>query len=71
MQNFAKYLDDPARVVLIARDDTRILGYAMLIRGGVPDDPAVAGAVTLRPAVELSKMYALPTCTAPGGSPRR
>lgn len=67
VQHFAQYLDDPARVVLVARDDTRILGYAMLIRG-VPDDPEVAGAVTLRPAVELSKMYALPDVHGAGVS---
>lgn len=51
---FADYLADPARTVLIARDDARILGYAMLIRG-VPDD--LADAVPERPTVELSKMY--------------
>ncbi|MBX9922377.1 MAG: GNAT family N-acetyltransferase, partial [Mycolicibacterium frederiksbergense] len=59
VQAFAGYLDDPQRVVLIARDDTRILGYAMLIRG-VPEDADVQRAVPLRPAVEISKMYTLP-----------
>src|SRR5438067_616278 len=33
---FRDYLADPERVVLSARDDGRIAGYAMLIRG-VPD----------------------------------
>jgi ribosomal protein S18 acetylase RimI-like enzyme len=57
---FADYLADPARAVLVARaDDARILGYAMTI-DGVPDDPDVQQAVTLRPAMELSKMYVLP-----------
>ncbi|VEG54168.1 N-acetyltransferase GCN5 [Mycolicibacterium aurum] len=56
---FADYLADPARIVLTAVDDGRILGYAMMIRG-VPDDPDVAAAVPDRPAVELSKMYVLP-----------
>jgi ribosomal protein S18 acetylase RimI-like enzyme len=59
---FAEYVADPARAVLIARDDTsdpRILGYAMTI-DGVPDDADVQAAVTLRPSVELSKMYVLP-----------
>jgi GNAT superfamily N-acetyltransferase len=55
---FTDYLNDPDRVVLVARADERILGYAILIRG-VADDPDVAGAVPLRPAVELSKMYVL------------
>lgn len=59
---FAEYVADPTRAVLIARDDTsgpRILGYAITI-DGVPDDADVQAAVTLRPAVELSKMYVLP-----------
>jgi GNAT superfamily N-acetyltransferase len=54
-----EYLADPDRVVLVARDDTRIIGYAVLIRG-MPDDDDVQRAVTLHPAVEVSKMYVLP-----------
>ncbi|BBY16437.1 GNAT family N-acetyltransferase [Mycolicibacterium litorale] len=65
---FADYLADPDRVVLIARDDTRILGYAMLIRG-VPDDDDVQQAVSPRPAIELSKMYVLPESHGTGASP--
>lgn len=64
---FADHLDDPDRVVLIARDDTRILGYAMLIRG-VPEDAEVQRAVPLRPAVEISKMYTLPDVHGAGVS---
>ncbi|MGH3675503.1 MAG: GNAT family N-acetyltransferase, partial [Mycobacterium sp.] len=30
---FAEYLADPDRVVLIAREDGRMVGYVMLIRG--------------------------------------
>ncbi|HEV7418607.1 MAG TPA: GNAT family N-acetyltransferase [Mycobacterium sp.] len=56
---FSEYLADPGRAVLAARDDDRIVGYAMLIRG-VIDDADVQRAVALRPAVELSKMYVLP-----------
>jgi GNAT superfamily N-acetyltransferase len=56
---FRDYLADPDRVVLAAREDGRMVGYAMLIRG-VPDDDDVQRAVALRPAVELSKMYVLP-----------
>lgn len=63
MARFGEYLADPDRMVLIARADEhsggRILGYAILIRG-VADDADVQRAVTLRPAVELSKMYVLP-----------
>ena len=56
---FERYLADPDRSVLIAVTDSRILGYAMMIRG-VPDDPDVSKAVQARPSVELSKMYVLP-----------
>ena len=56
---FAEYVADPERVVLTARGDGPMLGYAMLIRG-VVDDADVQRAVPLRPAVELSKMYVLP-----------
>jgi ribosomal protein S18 acetylase RimI-like enzyme len=58
-QHFAAYLTDPDRLLLLARRDERMIGYAMLIRG-VPDDDDVARAVTIRPAVEISKMYVLP-----------
>jgi ribosomal protein S18 acetylase RimI-like enzyme len=56
---FRDYVADPDRVVLAARDGGRMVGYVMLIRG-VPDDDDVQRAVTLRPALELSKMYVLP-----------
>ncbi|KAA0100993.1 GNAT family N-acetyltransferase [Mycolicibacterium sp. P1-18] len=55
---FHDYLADSDRVVLVAHDDARILGYAMLIRGVIADAD-VQKAVPLRPAVELSKMYVL------------
>jgi ribosomal protein S18 acetylase RimI-like enzyme len=64
---FRDYLADPDRAVLAARDDGRIVGYVMLIRG-VPDDDDVQKAVTLRPAVELSKIYVLPDCHGAGVS---
>ena len=54
---FREYLD-AGREVLVAREDGRMLGYAMLIRGA-PSDEDIARAVPLRPAVELSKMYVL------------
>jgi len=56
---FVEYLADPQRVVLVAHDDGRIVGYCMLIRG-LPDDEDVQQAVTVGPTVELSKMYVLP-----------
>ncbi|MCG7610296.1 MULTISPECIES: GNAT family N-acetyltransferase [Mycobacterium] len=57
-ERFGEYLTDPNRIVLVAREDS-ITGYAMLIHG-VPDDDDVQRAVTLRPALELSKIYVLP-----------
>ncbi|MEV3904179.1 GNAT family N-acetyltransferase [Mycobacterium sp. NPDC050551] len=59
VERFGDYLADPARDVIVAERDGRIIGYAMLIRG-VPDDADVQRAVTLRPAVELSKIYVVP-----------
>jgi ribosomal protein S18 acetylase RimI-like enzyme len=64
---FRDYLADPDRVVLAAREDGRMVGYVLLIRG-VPDDSDVQQAVTLRPAVELSKMYVLPDSHGAGVS---
>ncbi len=64
---FRDYLADPDRAVLAARDEGRIAGYAILIRG-VPDDDDVQQAVTHRPAVELSKMYVLPDSHGAGVS---
>lgn len=58
-ERFREYLADPERIILIAREEGRLMGYLMLIRG-VGDDDDVQRAVTLRPAVELSKMYVLP-----------
>lgn len=63
---FADYLTDPDRVVLVAREAGRIVGYAMLIRG-VSDDE-VRRAVPTRPAFELSKMYVLPDSHGAGAS---
>lgn len=65
--HFAGYLTDPDRVVLVARRDGRMIGYAMLIRG-VPDDDDVQRAVAVRSAVEISKMYVLPDNHGAGGS---
>lgn len=56
---FRDYLADPDRIVLVARHDARIAGYAMVVRGA-SDDAAVQRAVPLRPAVEVSKLYVLP-----------
>lgn len=59
---FAEYLADPQRAVLTAIRNDRIVGYAMLIRGGYDDieDTDALRAVELRPAAQLSKVYLLP-----------
>jgi ribosomal protein S18 acetylase RimI-like enzyme len=54
--SFAGYLADPARVLFIAEVDGAPAGYTMLI-SGEPADPDVAAAITVRPTVELSKVY--------------
>jgi ribosomal protein S18 acetylase RimI-like enzyme len=64
---FREYLVDADRAVLVARGNTRIMGYVMLIHG-VPDDDDVQRAVSVRPAVELSKMYVLPESHGEGVS---
>ncbi|HEY9263801.1 MAG TPA: GNAT family N-acetyltransferase [Mycobacterium sp.] len=66
-KRFGDYLADPDRVILTAVEDGRIVGYAMMIRGE-PADADVAGAVTVRPAVELSKLYVLRTAHGAGVS---
>lgn len=56
---FDEYLSDPDRAVVTARQEGRIVGYAMLVRG-VSDHAGVQRAVQIRPAAELSKMYVRP-----------
>ena len=59
---FAEYLANSQRAILTAQQEGRIVGYAMLIRGGygVSEDTDVQRAVEIRPAAELSKLYLLP-----------
>jgi ribosomal protein S18 acetylase RimI-like enzyme len=57
--SFARYLDDPARVIFVAEAEGALAGYTMLVTGE-PTDADVAAAVTLRPTVELSKCYVHP-----------
>jgi ribosomal protein S18 acetylase RimI-like enzyme len=60
IQRFGDYLTDTNRIVFRASDGDRIIGYTMLIRG-IGGDPDIARAVHARPAVEVSKMYVLPS----------
>ncbi len=56
---FRRYLDDPDRIVLVAEQQGRMIGYTMLVVGE-PQDEDVAAAVVLRPTSELSKCYVVP-----------
>ena len=71
VQCFGDYLTDPDRIVLSASDSDgdshRIVGYTMLIRG-VGTDPDIGRAVRQRPAVEVSKMYVLPSHHSTGAA---
>lgn len=55
---FARYLADPARSLLVAESGpgAPFDGYTMLVAAD-PTDPDVAGAIRIRPTVELSKIY--------------
>ena len=53
---FAGYLTDPARTVVVAEDEDGMCGYTMLILGE-PTDADVASSITIRPTIELSKVY--------------
>jgi ribosomal protein S18 acetylase RimI-like enzyme len=67
VQCFGDYLTDPDRIVFSASDGDRIVGYTMLIRG-VGTDPDIGRAVRQRPAVEVSKMYVLPSHHSTGAA---
>jgi GNAT superfamily N-acetyltransferase len=57
-ERFISYLADPARDIRVAVRNGDIVGYTMLVFGE-PADPTVGAALTLRPTVELSKVYLL------------
>lgn len=57
--NFARYLADPDRIVLVAEADGVPIGYSMLVRGPIAD-PDVAAVVDEKVSVELSKFYLSP-----------
>jgi GNAT superfamily N-acetyltransferase len=64
---FADYLADPARDLLLVEADGRAVGYSMLV-AAEPADPDVARVITLRPTVELSKVYLLQEAHGTGAS---
>lgn len=57
--SFAGYLADAERALFLAELNGQPVGYTMLVFGE-PHDGDVAAAITLRPTVELSKVYVLP-----------
>lgn len=61
----AEHLADPARRILVADEDGRLVGYTMLVFAE-PADAEVAAAVSTRPTVELSKCYVLPDAQGGG-----
>ena len=59
-ERFLAYVADAERLVLVAEDPSgTLLGYTMLV-GTAPTDPDVRDALSLFPAVELSKCYVHP-----------
>lgn len=57
--HFAGYLRDPELTVLVIDADGDLLGYSLLVNRP-PQDPDVAGALSLLPSMELSKCYVHP-----------
>jgi ribosomal protein S18 acetylase RimI-like enzyme len=53
---FREHLADAAHRVVLAEVDGRAVGYTMVV-AAPPKDPDVAGALRLRPVIELSKVY--------------
>jgi GNAT superfamily N-acetyltransferase len=53
---FRAHLADPAHRVVLAEVDGRPVGYTMVV-AAPPADADVAGALRLRPVIELSKVY--------------
>lgn len=66
-QQFDAYLADAKRHLLLAEKCGQAVGYTMLV-AGEPADPDVQAAVTLRPTVELSKIYVLPEAHGTGAA---
>ena len=62
-ENFTGFLEDEKRLVLVARQDGRLVGYCLLVLVA-PTDPEVLEALdqgrALRPSAELSKFYLHP-----------
>lgn len=67
-ERFVEYIAAPERLVLLAEEGGRAIGYAMFV-AEQPQDDDVRAAIRHRPTVELSKIYVLPD--AHGGAVSR
>ncbi|GLY01330.1 MULTISPECIES: GNAT family N-acetyltransferase [Actinoplanes] len=54
--NFAHYLADPNRIILLVSDSDQVVGYSMLVLGPIAD-PDVTAVIDEATSVELSKFY--------------
>lgn len=65
-ERFDEYIADAGRRLLVAEHaESHLVGYTML-NLAEPTDPDVAAALTLHPAVELSKCYVMPDAHGTG-----
>jgi len=62
---FEGYLADPQIRLWLATAEDEPAGYVMSV-SGEPTNPVVAGAVTMRPTVEISKIYVLASAQGSG-----
>ncbi|WP_245549807.1 GNAT family N-acetyltransferase [Gordonia effusa] len=65
--NFRGYITRDNAEVLVAQQDSQIIGYCLVLHRD-PPDPDVAAVVTARPVSEISKMYVLPDHHGAGAS---
>lgn len=56
LERFEEYLADERKLIVVAEQGELAVGYTLLVFGE-PADPDVAGALSIRPTVELSKCY--------------
>ena len=65
VEAFEVYLADPNSCIWLATSRDEPIGYLMSV-GGEPADSVIAGAVRMRPTVEISKIYVLESAHGSG-----
>lgn len=65
VEAFEGYLANPHIRIWLAITEDQPVGYLMNV-GGEPADPVIAGAVRIRPTVEISKIYVLESAHGSG-----